>query len=66
MATIPAGSNRITFNHQFPTTPGLVIVTGTNNAHRYSATATSTQITIATEANVGAATPVYWRGWIKP
>jgi hypothetical protein len=43
-----------------------VIVTGTDIAHRYAATATSTQITIATEANVSGAKTVYWRGWLKP
>ncbi len=66
IATIPAGTNTVTFNHAFPTTPGLVIVTGTDIAKRYAAIRTSTQITITSDSNVAVDTAVFWRGWLKP
>lgn len=65
IATIANGTNSVTFNHQFPIAPGTIIVTGTDIAHRYAATATATQITIAADTNVSGAKTVYWRGWLK-
>lgn len=63
-ATILDGTTFVTFNHHFPSIP-FVLVTGTDIAHRYAATANATQITIASDTPVTGNKTVNWRGWIS-